>query len=312
MHQLTESGLNVIVRNSVLRYASDRPPLKELADDLQVGMILDGTIRCEGERLQLILDLTDPATGRSVWGNTYEARLDEFASIPRDVASHVTAKVDTKLSPTPSSTPAQQTSSFAASAALMRAIEAFGQSRVPDAIQHLDQAIALDARFARAYAYRGVIRAQQLINTNFGVASGTRERDEIVRVVREDAARALQLDSNQGLAHVALGIVDATFWRWTEARKAFEQAHRATPNDPEVLFYFTLYLTALDGDKALAVETARRAVTLDPYSVPARAGAVDLTVDPRRAHRGAVSDTRRRASCRHESGDTGAALALRV
>jgi len=271
VHQLTESGLNVIARNSVLRYASDRPPLKELADDLHVGMILDGTIRCDGERVNLILDLTDPATGRSLWGDTYEGSLDEFDAIQREVASRVTAKADARLASVSANTSTQQPSSFAATAALMRAIEAYQQSRVPDALQHLDRAIAVDEHFARAYAYRGVVRAQQLINTNFGVASGAREQDEIVRLVREDATRALQLEPNLGLAHVALGIVDAFFWRWTEARNTFERARRATPNDPEVLFYYSLFQTAMDGDRTLAVETARRAVALDPYSVPARA-----------------------------------------
>jgi TolB-like protein/DNA-binding winged helix-turn-helix (wHTH) protein len=281
-YELTRLGLNVISRDSVSRYSENRPSLRTIGEALNVKSLLDGTIRCDSNEVHLVLELVDPATGANLWAMEYDTSLDEVERMQAAIATQVADVLNPLLSARATRNIAATQPNPVAAAASARAMEAYSAQRLPEGIEHLTRAIELDASFARAYAYRAVLRAVTLFNTYFAVADSSRTNEETAKLAIADAERALQLDGELGIAHVARGIVDAAFWRWTEARASFELGLGASPNDADVALFYTVFMRDIGGDRAKVTETARRAVALNPHSYVAHvylAGALEYAGD---------------------------------
>jgi tetratricopeptide (TPR) repeat protein len=109
-----------------------------------------------------------------------------------------------------------------------------------DAQALLDEALALDPGFALAHAAKAMFYSQSLTNTAFGPMANASDLPRVELLARAHAKRALELDSEAGIAHVALGNLDFYRWRWTEARRAFEHAAATAPNEVALLQYALL------------------------------------------------------------------------
>jgi adenylate cyclase len=265
LNQLAKlSNLNVISRTTMLQYAEQRKPLPEIARELNVQTVMEGSVRYAGNRIRVTMQLIDAMTDQHVWSETYEREFDDVFAIESDIAMNVANALEAEFSdeeqqrieraPTDSST---------AYALLLQANASLGSGPDVDTIHELlDRAIDIDPEFALAYAFQASLYATDLINTILG---STQASAELEPLVRENAGRALELDPESPLALTALGDLASFFWHWSEAKesydKAFENGGSSTSGAP---FYFRSW----SGEQAKALEITERMVALNPLAWP--------------------------------------------
>ena len=258
-HLVRLSALNVIARTSVEQYRNTEKSIPEIASELNVETVMEGSVRYADGRIRITAQLNDGVTGAHLWSETYTRDFEDIFAIESDVAMNVANALEAEFSLTEQeSIEAVPTDSPAAYALYLRAVSlGFGTGEVGAAAQYLDGAIDLDPNFALAYARKAWLYAGSLT----GNAPG--QQAEYEQIAQENAERALALDSTLGLAHAALAFVHQAHWRWGEAEQAFEQALRLSPNDADVLSEYSR-TKRYRGEFDAAVEVARRAAELDP------------------------------------------------
>ncbi len=249
LNQLAKiQDISVISRTSVLRYTDNRPTIPEIANELNVETILEGSVRFDGDSVLVRAQLIDAATDICIWSDQYERKLDEVFAIQAAIATSIADALMAELSTVErEGIERVPTESPAAYALYLRSLATLG---LPD-VQYLEQATALDPDFALAYA-----------TTAYAYAYDA-DAEGRAHVVRENADRALALDPTLGLAHAALAFVHMTNWQGDEAEQAFEQALRWSPNTAEVLILYSRF-KRYRGEYAEAIRLSSRAVELDP------------------------------------------------
>lgn len=252
LNQLGKVGsLSVIARTSVLRYAEERPSIQQIARELGVGAVMEGTVRYADDRVRISAQLIDAGTGTHLWSNTYERGFGDIFAIESDIAISIAKALEAEFSAAERERiESAPTSSPAAYALYLRVLQGSGSGE--QAVENVERAIALDPDFAAAHAVRAAIYAY-----------GTVLAAEQEQTIRESAERALELDPTLGFAHAALGNVHRSRWRWAEARAAFQRAVELGPNQPRIL-EMAGRVSRYMGEYAEAVRFGRRAVELDP------------------------------------------------
>ena len=272
------TGLHVIARSSVERYASEATPLQTVAGELHVQTVMVGSVQFDGNRIRLTAALVDPRTSAQLWAQSFERPLDDVFAMQTEIAVQIASVLEARLMPSERlniETP--PTSSTAAYALYMEARVDTDSRRLPldddrSRLPLLDRAISLDPDFALAYVARAEVFAWAFAYSEAG--SGPEEvarRREYERRALEDAARALEIDPALPGPWVIRGIVDLENWRWDAAETDFRTALELGPNDPDVLLqsaFFHLYA----GRFQTALELARRRLAIDPGSVESNNG----------------------------------------
>jgi TolB-like protein len=313
------SDLNVIARTAVLRYADGAIPIEQIARELRVEVIMEGSVQYAENRVRITAQLIDPATGSHLWSENYDRDFADLFAIQSDIASRIATTLEAQLLPSERASIARPlTDSREGQALYLRALATVSDLSpgTPPELSaefqgYLDAAIALDPKFARAYALKAVDYASYFVRARR--LSETEGPDDWERLVRENAGRALELDPTLGLAHAALGRMHEVHWREVEARSAYERAYELSPNDRDVLIDFSFFNTNARRYPE-AIELAQRAIELDPVYGSAvlafahtRAGDLRAAAEVYRALPGFVG---RRAVVEAALGNEAQALAL--
>lgn len=260
LNQLAKiSALNVIARTSVLPYAENRPPIAEIAQTLNVGSIMEGSVRYAGDRIRVTTQLIDSVTGAHLWSETYDREFDDIFAIESDIAISVANALEAELSDQEQQRVARPpTDSPAAYALVLRARALIGVGDQIELIHELlDQAIRLDPQFTLAHGMQAGFYAGELINTS---ESAARSRAELEPLVRDHVERALTINPEESAALEARGILASQLWRWAEAAEAFDQAYATGTT----LGGHPVWFRAWAGDQPEALSIALRQVTLSP------------------------------------------------
>jgi TolB-like protein/DNA-binding winged helix-turn-helix (wHTH) protein/tetratricopeptide (TPR) repeat protein len=266
------SDVNVIGNTSVLRYAENAPPIPTIAADLNVGAVVEGSVRFAAERVRVSVRLVDGATSREIWSEAYDTPLDDVFAVQGEIA----IKIANALTPTLSGTRtrlAPPTESVAAYAAYLKGLSLYRTNggigvSVPAPIrvamlELLYEALALDPRFAAALAWRANVNVDALLFDAWLEAGRDTAVRELMASIEDDAQRAIALDPAQGVAHTALARLNMYRWRLDESRVTMDRALALSPNDSVVLHYSAM-IDFLRDDPVAAVSSARRALELDP------------------------------------------------
>jgi TolB-like protein/DNA-binding winged helix-turn-helix (wHTH) protein len=259
--------LNVIARASVLHYRDSTVPIGTIAQELRVGTIVSGSIRYSNDRIQLIAELLDTDTGVRLWSKRYRAQQDDLFAVQRDITANIAATLAARFAPEDRARLERlPTTSAEAYAFYMRAMDIFNANTLggrTTAQTYLDQAIALDEKFAHAYAGKALVHTYAIINAGDAFENASTGPAEHEKLVRDYAATALSLNPDTDLAYYALGMLDMFSWRWREARGELRRAVELTPQHPVFLSQLAwLEVCALEeGDGR---RYADRAVALDP------------------------------------------------
>ena len=264
-------SLSVIAQTSVQPYAEGGKSIPEIAAELNVETVMEGSVRYSGERVRVTSNLIDPATGASRWSEVYDRELGDVFMIQEDIATNIAAALGAALSPLRrAGSYGQATTSPEAAALYLKVVDLQRQNSFDTAIQlrYLDNALAFDPSFANLYALKAGVYALSVVDRAGGRAVDTAPA-ALESLALENAAKALELDPKSTRAYLAIGNIHWNFWRWSDAMSALESAYDLSPNDIDVLGTFA-GLLSWSGQHERAISLAERAVELDPASPTTR------------------------------------------
>jgi TolB-like protein/Tfp pilus assembly protein PilF len=273
-HGISEELLNALTRVTSLRVASrtssfsfkgTNTAIPEIAAQLNVNHILEGSVRKAGNRVRITAQLIDVESDSHLWSDTYDRELDDIFSIQKEIAAHIVAELTQTLvaNEAVGASILPPTTDMAAYEVYLRGrylLALRGGENLTEAARLFEQAVEIDSSFADAYGALG--KTYMLLPGYLGVA------DPRSYVEKSEAAidQSLQLDPDQTEALTARGLNAILFrWEWNEARAAFEHALRVSPNDAEVHNFYGDYF-AIIGDFKNAEKFERRAMELDMRS----------------------------------------------
>lgn len=256
-------NLKVISRTSVLRYGTSNLSIPEIAKELNVETIMEGSVQYANGRVHINMQLIDAVTDEHLWSRAYDRDFTDIFSIQSDIATSVANALRTEFALTDQedlkSTPTVSSEAY-------RLYLAARQSQLGDAIRldMLQQVVEADPGFALPYVERAGIYIQRL-RTPETAANHQDQRASQEELARKDLDKALKIDPTLGRAYAWLGMMHRYNWRSVDASHAFERALEFSPNDPDVLVNYGYFLANI-GQRERAISLAERAVELDPYN----------------------------------------------
>ena len=259
LNQLAKlSALNVIARTSMQQYANTEKSIPEIARELNVETVMEGSVRYSGGRIRITAQLNDGVTGAHLWSETYTRDFDDIFAIESDVAMNVANALEAEFSlEEQASIEKIPTNSPEAFALYLSGISHTDPLR---AISDLRRATEIDPNFADAYAQMAFWQALSMIG--FGGPSPS-QAAELERLVQSNAERALTLDSTLGVAYAALGAIHLANWRGEEAEEALLRAYELSPNGAGVAQMYARFKRHRR-EYSEAIELMERVVELDP------------------------------------------------
>ncbi len=260
-------SLRVISRTSVMQYKGERKPLPEIARELGVDGVVEGTVMRAGDRVRITVQLIDARSDAHLWSERYDRELSDVLALQSDVARAVVEQVRLELT-------AEEEAALEASRPVdpraydeyLRAVHLMESGEHPravgtTAIEHLQRAVEVDPEFGDGYAE--LARAHLW----FARFASIGETASAARSAREAAQRALELEPNNARAHAALGMARLLYdWDFRGAERALERAAELAPSDPYILNYYALYLSFV-GRSEQALEVSERLVAVAPLDL---------------------------------------------
>ncbi len=245
-------SLRVISHTSVMDYKGTKKHLPEIARELGVDAILEGSVIRESDNVRVTVQLLDGPADRHLWGEEYERPLNSVLNLQRDVGRVIAQEVRAKLSPT------QQAPVRQAHVVNPAAYDDYLKGRFyfdngfgkPDSLKkgrpYFEESIQADPNFAPAYA--------GLANTYiYSAFAGVLKRDWAYRAAKQAIDKAMELDDSVGEAHYALSALKSDFdWDWEGAELELNRAIALAPS----------YSCAHEGRALLLALLGRRDETL--------------------------------------------------
>jgi serine/threonine-protein kinase len=269
LNRLAKIGeLKVISRTSMMEYRETTKNLMQIADELGVATVLEGSVQRAGDQYRIIVQLIDAKTDENLWAESYSRKLSVSGifSTQSDIALRVaTALHATLTADERERIAAVPTTDVEAYILYLRGLELLhrpGQlvSNIYAAREYFEEAVALDPTFALAYA--GLSRAAR---DQFWLIGGNQED---LDVAMEAATRALELQPELPEAHLALGTVLYVQRDYDRAQDEMNVALLGLPGNSELLRWLG-YIARRLGDWDTALEHLQRARGLNPREAEA-------------------------------------------
>jgi TolB-like protein/Flp pilus assembly protein TadD len=271
-------SLRVISRTSAMRFKGISKPLPEIARELSVDAIVEGSVLRSGDRVRITAQLIRGATDEHIWNDSYERDLKDVLALQSEVARAIAGRIRTAVTPEEKarlgSAPPQ---SLAVREIDPRAHEAYLKGRyhlnkrtgaeLLVAIEYFEAAIRTAPRYAPGYA--GLAKCYLLLPA---AGIGAAAPKDVLPKAKEAARHALAVDDSLSEAHSVLGYALTLHeWDWTGGERSFERALALDPSDATAHFWYGAHLAAR-GRLDEAIASARRARALDPVSPIVNAG----------------------------------------
>jgi serine/threonine protein kinase/tetratricopeptide (TPR) repeat protein len=257
-------ALRVISRTSVMRYKATHKPLPEIAKELQVDAVVEGSVERSGDHVQIRAKLIEAPTDRSLWAKSYSGDLRDILALQSTVAQAIAREIEVKVTPDEhtrlaSSRPVDPDAYqlYLKGRLLWRK---FTAADISKSVEFYQQAIEKDPTYAPAYA--GLAASFALGSTS----GGAKAPQEAIARAKQAAAKALELDESLGEAHFSLALVRMFYdWDWPGADREFRRAIDLNPNDAEAHHFYSHYFIAL-GRIEDSLAQSKLALELDPLS----------------------------------------------
>ncbi len=258
-------ALRVISRTSAMHYKGTQSSLPEIARELKVDAVVEGTVQRVGERVHVRAQLIHAASDSHLWAAEYDRDLRDVLDLQSEVARAIAGEIRIKV------TPAEQRLLAPKRVIAREAIDNYLQGRyflnrrteqnLRTAIKYFESAIKADPRYAEAYA--GLADCYNQLGT---VLISAMPPSDARRTAESAARKALEIDSDVAEAHATLGYVNYFNWNWATAEQEFKRSIELNPNYAGAHSQYAYYLVARARfDEALA--EINRAQELDPLSL---------------------------------------------
>ena len=218
-------ALKVISRTSVMHYKGSKKTIPDIARELRVDAVLQGSVMRSGDRIRITAQLTDGVSDHNLWGQSYERPVQDVLALQDEVARSIAGEIRVRL-------PAQRSAGVSGTRTVNpTAHEAYLKGRyhlakwTPEGYQRagqfFQQAIAEDPSYAEAYA--GLADSHALLGY-YGVIA---PKDAFPRA-KAAALKALELNDSLSEAHTSLALITDNFeWQWARGEQEFKRAHGA-------------------------------------------------------------------------------------
>lgn len=259
-------SLRVISRNSVMQYKSKRKSLPQIARDLNVDAVIEGTVQRFGDRVRIRVQLIEGPKDRHLWAESYERPLRDVLALQDEVAMAITREIKVKLLPAENSRLASAQSINSEAYELYLKGRYFWNKRDPEGLRKALDYFQRAAEKAPGYApvHAGLADTYSLLGTAaFDALPAADGMDK----ARAAAKLALSIDDGIAEAHASLGFVTYRYdWDWSAAEQEFKRAIALNPNYAAAHRWYSDFLTDL-GRRDESLSEARAALALDPLSL---------------------------------------------
>ena len=255
-------GFRVVARTSSFAFKGKQQDVREIGKKLNVGYVLEGSVRKDGNRLRVTAQLNGVNDGYHLWSETYERELKDVFAVQDEISRAIVNTLQVKLaSSSPTKRPAPEN---------LETYDLYLQGRyhwsrwrsegAEKAIQSFEQAIAKDPKYAAAYA--GLADSYAWM----GFFSALPPNDAMPKA-KQYARKALELDDSLSDAHCSLAYVNALYdFDWPAAEREFKRAIQLNPNSWSAHFGYGITYLCPRGKTAEGLQETKLARELDPLS----------------------------------------------
>jgi eukaryotic-like serine/threonine-protein kinase len=265
-HLASIRSLKVISRTSVMPFKKSDRSLREIGEKLGAATLLEGSVRRASGRVRIVAQLVDAATDEHIWAETYDRDLTDIFAIQSDVAMNIASALRAELSMDERKRVGRQpTNDLEAYELYLRGRHMFyryTEVGFRRSLIEFDAAIARDPGFALAWASVAETYVEFCVQGFAGSSS-----DELIRLAKAAAARAMEIDGELAEAHGITGLIHFVFdFDWPGAEREFLKAIELCPGSAEVHDHYGWLFASLEQyDDAL--RQVRRARELDPLMI---------------------------------------------
>ena len=269
------SALRVISRTSMMAYKRARKPLPQIARELNVDAVVEGTVLRSGDQVRITAQLIEASSDKHLWSQSYQGELPDALALQSNVARAIADQIRINLNPR------EQAELKNVRVVNPQAYESFLKGRyfwnkrttdgLKAALAYFDQAIEEDPKYAQAYS--GLADTYALLG-DWQYAAMT--PNEALPKAKAAAIKALELDSALGEAHNSLAFCLGAFeWDFDSAGKEFQRAIELNPGYATAHHWYAWHLSVL-GRYDEAIAEMRKAQNLDPLSLIINADLAEL------------------------------------
>ena len=257
------ADLKVVSRTSTVRYKSSPESLGEIAKQLGVANVLEGSVQRTADRVHVNVQLIKAANDAHLWADAYDRKLTDIFAVESEIAKTIAETLQAKLSGSEEHAISVKPTENLEAHQLYLQGRYFWNRRTGEnlkkALSYFQQAVEKDPGYALAYA--GIADSCTLIPV-YGAGA---PRDYYPRA-KAAAEKALELDDKLGEAHTSLGNVLFRYLELAESTREFEQGIELNPNYPTAHQWYGRLALLMTGQFDRAIAEVNRAVELDPVS----------------------------------------------
>ena len=259
------SSLRVVSRTSIMQYKNNRKPLRQIARELQVDAVVEGSVVRSGDQVRITAQLIDARDDHHLWAQSYDRDLRDILQLQGAVAGDIAEKVSSNLLSDHAQPPSSAVRSLNPAAYDDYLKGRYYSQRLTNAdlikgIGYLERSIQQDPNYAPAYTDLAIAYA------GLGSWFGWSPPGKAYPKAKAAALRALALDPNLAEAHTVLGwLYEEWEWNWAGAEKELQRAVELNPNSSLAHSRYAIYLVTT-GQSANAESETKRTLELDPLS----------------------------------------------
>ena len=254
----------VIDGNSSFTYKGQTAAANEVAEDLGVRYVMEGSVRSSGDRLRITSNLIDAVEGYQIWADSYDRQLDDVFALQTDIAEKIVTELNVELVSGELARLQQSTTDNIDAYALFLRAQAAPRSSREDVLARIklyDQSLALDPGFSAALAAKSVDYARM-------GRIGMEDRDVVYPLAEDLARQAIGADEGYSGAYLALSTVYRFRGEFDRSLDLVEQALALSPNSADAILYKGRMLRLLPGRAEEAIATIKSAMRINPYYPP--------------------------------------------
>jgi TolB-like protein/DNA-binding winged helix-turn-helix (wHTH) protein len=258
--------LGVIARTSAMLYKGTRKDSAQIARELGVKLLLEGSVRRVNDRVRVTAQLIQASDQTHLWAGNYDRDVSDILKLQSDVATGIAGKIQLTLSQqvqdSLSGTPTVNPEAYEDFLQGLQAMNLRTHAGFEHSIAAFSRAVVRDPNYGDAYA--GLARAYMLAPV-FGVSTQT----EAMPKARDAAIRALALNDTLADAHTALAFIKAHFeFDWLTAEREYLRGLALNPSDAQGHFFYSNSYLSPFGRHDEAIAEMKKAAALDPFSPP--------------------------------------------
>ena len=263
--------LGVIARTSIIRYKGLTKPVTDIGRELNVGTVLEGSVRVAGKKLRITAQLIDVATEEHLWSETYDRDLEDVFAVQTDIGKRIAQELKIKIPRSDSLRLEKKATGIPEAYSLYlkgrHSLNTRTEKGLKESIRDFEKAIKRDPNFALAYT--GLADAYSILASYSLEYIPPREGFPKAKAA---AQKALALDRQLAEAHASLGLVKFYYdWNWKGAETEFKKALELNPGYAQAHQYYADFVKSF-GRFDEALSQMKQALALDPLSYSINTG----------------------------------------